>query len=108
MVAIDPADSIDDMKKVATEKDFNFYYLHDTDQKISFAYGAIVNTHTAILTKEKEGFKIAYIGAIDDNYKDEANVKTKYIENAIASIIAKEEIKIKTSKAIGCVISYRK
>lgn len=107
VVAIDPVDSIEDMKAVASENSFNFYFLHDADQKISFAYGAIVNTHTCILTKEKDGFKISYIGAIDDNYKDENQVTNKYIEDAINSIVAKEDIKIRTTTAKGCVISYR-
>lgn len=107
VVAIDPADSREDMKTVANEKGFNFEYLHDADQKISFAYGAIVNTHTVILVKEKGAYKIAYIGAIDDN-RDETKITTKYVETAIASILAKEEIKTKTSIAKGCTITYRK
>lgn len=108
VVAIDPADSMEDMKKVTSEKNFNFYYLHDANQQTSFAYGAIVNTHTVILVKEKGIYKIAYVGAIDDNYKDETQVTNKYIETAIASILAKEEIKVKNTTAKGCVISYRK
>ncbi len=107
VITIDPADSIDDMKGVASERSFNFYFLHDADQKISFAYGAIVNTHTCILTKQKDGFKISYNGAIDDNYKDETQVTNKYIEDAINSIIRKEDIKVTTTTAKGCVISYR-
>lgn len=107
VVAVDPADSMEDMKKVASEKGFNFYYLHDANQKTSFSYGAIVNTHTCILVKEKDGYKIVYIGAIDDN-RDESKITEKYIETAIASILAKEEIKVTTTTAKGCVITYRK
>ena len=59
------------------------------------------------MTKEKDGYKIAYIGAIDDN-RDESKITEKYIETAIASILAKEEIKVTTTAAKGCVISYRK
>lgn len=107
VVAIDPADNIADMKQEATEKGFNFYYLQDSDKKISWAYGAIVNTHTCILTREKDGFKIAYIGAIDDN-KNEEKVTNKYVEAAMTSILAKEEIKVKTTTAKGCTINYGK
>lgn len=107
VVAIDPSDTIEEMNQEASEKKFNFYYLQDVGQKISWAYGAIVNTHTCILTKEKDGFKIAYIGAIDDN-KNEDNVKNKYVETALASIIAQEEVKVKTTIAKGCTISYKK
>lgn len=107
VVAIDPTDSMAAMKTVANEKGFNFEYLQDTDQKISFAYGAVVNTHTVILVKEKGEYIIAYIGAIDDN-RDESKITTKYVETAIASIVAKEEIKVNSTIAKGCVITYRK
>ncbi|MCP9748334.1 hypothetical protein [Lacihabitans sp. CS3-21] len=52
-------------------------------------------------------YKIAYIGAIDDN-RDESKITTKYVETAIASIVAKEEIKVNSTIAKGCVITYRK
>jgi len=107
VVAINPMDSIEEMNQEAAEKSFNFDYLHDADQKISWAYGAIVNTHTCILVKEKEGFKIAYIGAIDDN-KNEEKVVNKYVESALTSILANEEVKVKTTIAKGCTISYKK
>lgn len=107
VVAIDPSDDIADMRQEAVEKGFNFYYLQDSDKKISWAYGAIVNTHTCILIKEKGGFRIAYIGAIDDN-KNEDKVKNKYVESAIESILAKEDIKVKTTIAKGCTINYGK
>lgn len=53
------------------------------------------------------GFKIAYIGAIDDN-KNEEKVVNKYVESALTSILAKDEIKVKTTIAKGCTISYKK
>ncbi|MCP9755962.1 thioredoxin family protein [Lacihabitans sp. CCS-44] len=107
VVAIDPTDSMSAMKSVASEKGFNFEYLQDADQKVSFAYGAVVNTHTVILVKKRGSYKIAYIGAIDDN-RDETKITTKYVETAIGSILVKEEIKVNSTIAKGCVITYRK
>ncbi len=36
------------------------------------------------------------------------HITTKYVETAIASIVAKEEIKVNSTIAKGCVITYRK
>ncbi len=36
-----PADSFDNMKRLAEERGFSFPYLHDEDQAIAHAYGAV-------------------------------------------------------------------
>jgi hypothetical protein len=44
--------------------------------------------HLYVLTRQGSDFKVAYIGAIDDNSEDAKQVKTKYVENAMTEIIA--------------------
>ena len=97
-------DSFDLMKKRAKEKGFTFPYLFDDGQKIYPQYGATKTPHVYLLQKTSKGNIVKYIGAIDDNYSDESAVKTKYLENAINSLLKDEEIAVKTTKAIGCSI----
>jgi peroxiredoxin len=97
-------DSFDLMKKRAKEKGFTFPYLFDDGQKIYPQYGATKTPHVYLLQKTSSGNIVKYIGAIDDNYSDESAVKTKYLENAINSLLKDEEIAVKTTKAIGCSI----
>lgn len=97
-------DSFDLMKKRAKEKGFTFPYLFDDGQKIYPQYGATKTPHVYLLQKTSKGNIVKYIGAIDDNYSDESAVKTKYLENAINSLLKDEEIVVKTTKAIGCSI----
>lgn len=102
--AVQPKDSFELMKERAKEKGFTFPYLFDEGQKIYPKYGATKTPHIYLLQKTKEGNVVRYIGAIDDNYNDESAVKTKYVENAVNSLLEGKEIEVKTTKAIGCSI----
>lgn len=102
--AVQSADSFDLMKVRAKEKGFTFPYLFDDGQKVYPQYGATKTPHVYILQKTKAGNQVKYIGAIDDNYSDEAAVKTKYVENAVDALLKNADVPVKTTKAIGCSI----
>jgi len=99
-----PEDSFENMIVRAKEKNFTFPYLLDEGQKIYPQYGATKTPHVYILQKSKEGNVVKYIGAIDDNYADEAAVKTKYVEDAVNALLKNKEVPVKSTKAIGCSI----
>jgi len=103
-----PSDSYPNMKKRAKEKGFTFPYLFDETQDIARSYGATRTPHVFILKKDGEDFKVAYIGAIDDNYKDESAVEEKYVENAIEALRSGKEVNPSLTKAIGCGIKWKK
>lgn len=111
VVAINPnnpdkqkEDSYDRMQTRAKEKGFTFPYLIDEGQKIFPQYGATRTPHVFVLQKTSKGNVVQYIGAIDDNYQDETSVKEKYVENAVDALLKNQEVKVKTTKAIGCTI----
>ncbi len=99
-----PADSYDNMIVRAQEKGFTFPYLFDDGQAIYPQYGATRTPHVYLLQKEEKGFFVAYIGAIDNNYKDASAVTKKYVEIAIASLKKGEKPAVDFTKAIGCSI----
>lgn len=101
---VQPDDSFDMMQKRAKEKNYAFPYLFDEGQKIYPQYGATKTPHVFVLEKTKAGNVVRYIGAIDDNYSDEAAVKTKYVENAVDALLKNLDVPVKTTKAIGCSI----
>jgi len=102
-----PEDSFENMKIRSEERGFNFPYLYDADQSVATSYGASRTPHVFLLTSEKSGFRVAYIGAIDDNVKDTAAVTEKYVENAIKDLEAGKPIKKPNTKAIGCTIKWK-
>lgn len=102
--SIVPEDSYEKMIVRAKEKNFTFPYLFDDGQKVLPKYGATRTPHVYLLEKTTAGNKVAYIGAIDDNYQDASAVTEKYVENAIAALQNGKQPEPNFTKAIGCSI----
>jgi peroxiredoxin len=103
-----PTDSYDSMIFYARTKGYNFPYLYDENQTVAKAYGATKTPQVYLLEKNKDSYTIAYIGAIDNNYKNAAEVTEKYLENAIIALLANQKIEKSETKAIGCSIKWKK
>ena len=99
-----PGDSFKAMQVRAKEKGFTFPYLLDDGQAIYPEYGATKTPHVYLLEKTDKGNLVRYIGAIDDNYQDATKVEEKYVENAVDAMLQGKEIKVTTTRAIGCSI----
>ncbi|WP_187264013.1 thioredoxin family protein [Pontibacter beigongshangensis] len=103
-----PKDSFADMQKRAKEKKFPFPYLQDETQDITRAYGASRTPHIYVVQKQQDGtYKVAYIGAVDDNSREPDKVQKKYAEEAIEALVAGKNISQPNTKAIGCTIKWR-
>lgn len=105
---IQPQDSFEKMIERSMEKDFPFVYLFDDGQKVYPQYGATRTPHVYLLHNKGQHFEVAYIGAIDDNYKDAAEVEEKFLENAIADLQAGRKVANNSTRAIGCTIKAKK
>lgn len=103
-----PDDSFENMIVRAKESGFNFPYLYDATQEVAKAYGVAKTPQVYLLQKTADGFKVVYIGAIDDNYVNAKKAKKKYVEAAIASIKKGEKITPNTTAAVGCSIKWKK
>lgn len=115
VVAINPNDdkvSTEDtfkkMKALAEEKEYPFPYLKDETQEVYQAYGATRTPHIYLLENKGGKFKVAYIGAIDDNAMDASAVSQSYVEDAIVSLMAGSHPETVTTKAVGCSIKKKK
>jgi len=102
-----PADSYAEMQQRAKDKSIPYAYLVDETQDITKEYGASNTPHLYVLSKEKEKFKVMYIGAIDNNAKDASKVSRRYVEDAINQIISGEDVKEQKTKAVGCGIKWK-
>jgi peroxiredoxin len=103
-----PEDSYSAMIKRAKDKKFTFPYLLDDSQETAKTYGATKTPHVYLLHKENDQMVVKYIGAIDDNSDNAKKVKEKYLENALTEVIAGKEVTVKSTKAIGCGIKWKK
>ncbi len=103
----EPRDSFTKMIERAQEKNFPFDYVIDANQEIYPIYGATRTPHVFLLEKVSDDFVVAYIGAIDDNYRDASQVEEKYLANAIDALLAGERPNPEVTRAIGCTIKVR-
>lgn len=101
---LSPEDSFEKMIVRANEKGFSFPYLFDETQEVYRKYGASRTPHVFLLQKKGKDLVVEYIGAIDDNYQDEAMVTTPYLANAIDALLAGKKPEPSITKAIGCSI----
>jgi len=106
-VEISPDDTMDKMKLRAEEQDYPFPYLKDETQEVYKAYGATKTPHIFLLQNKGGIFKVAYIGAIDDNAMDPASVTSKYLEHAIAALVSGGNPDPSSTKAIGCTVKTK-
>jgi peroxiredoxin len=97
-----PDDSLDKMAVRAKEKNFSFPYLFDKSQKIARDFGAEYTPEFFVLNKER---KVVYMGAMDDS-SNEAEVKTKYLEAAVAAALKAEKPAKAETLARGCKIRF--
>jgi peroxiredoxin len=103
-----PADSYTKMIERAAEKNFPFDYLLDADQSVFPVYGATRTPHIFLLEKVGDEFVVAYIGAIDDNYRDASQVEARFLANAIDALLAGNRPDPDFTRAIGCTIKSQK
>jgi peroxiredoxin len=100
-------DSFEEMVALAKRKNYDFPYLVDQTQEVAKAFGATNTPHVFVLKNENNVFKVAYIGAIDDNARDASSVSKKYVEEAVEALLTSKPIPTTKTKAIGCGIKWK-
>ena len=94
-------DSEEAMKAYAKKLNYKWSYTVDKNSVVADAFGATKTPEVFLF--DAKGL-LAYHGAIDDSPKEESEVKAKHLHNAIDELTAGKDIKVKTSKSIGCTI----
>lgn len=104
---VSPDDTFANMKERAEEKGYPFPYLKDETQEIYKAYGATRTPHIFLLENKGGTFRVAYIGAIDDNAMEVTAVSQRYVEAAIGALLSGSKPSPESTKAIGCTIKAK-
>jgi glutathione peroxidase-family protein len=102
-----PGDSFEEMVSEAKKKNYDFPYLLDETQQVAKSFGATNTPHVFVLKNESNQFKVAYIGAIDNNSRDAASADKKYVEDAVDALLAGKEVPTTKTKAVGCGIKWK-
>ena len=102
-----PGDSFEQMVVKAKQKKYDFPYLHDESQQVAKAFGATNTPHVFVLKRTGDNFTVAYIGAIDNNARSGAKADKKYVEEAVAALLAGKPVPTSKTKAVGCGIHWK-
>lgn len=102
-----PGDSFEAMQQRAKSRSYAFPYLHDESQSVARAFGASNTPHVFVVQREGSQFKVAYIGAVDNNQHDAANADKRYVETAINELLAGKPVTTPSARAVGCGIKWK-
>lgn len=97
----DDVDSFEAMKKYAKAQGYSWNYTVDKNSELADAFGANRTPENFLFNKEG---KLVYHGATDDNPADENNVQRKHLREAIDDMLAGKDVRVKTSRSVGCAI----
>ncbi len=93
-------DSLEAMETRAREKNFHFPYLRDPSQEVATSFGAARTPECFVLDAER---KIVYMGAFDDS-PDGSGVGKRYVEEAVAAVLAGKLPETTETAPVGCLI----
>ena len=94
-------DSLEEMKQHAREAGYIAPYVVDAGHKLADGFGARTTPHIYLFDGD---FRLVYRGSIDDSVNSAADVKERYLEDAISKMVAGKKVKPAVTKAIGCSI----
>ncbi len=98
-----PEDSVENLRKKYLEKNFSFIYLHDAQQTVAHAFGAVCTPDFFVYDKN---LKLAYRGRLDDSWKNPAQVKTRELFNAVQVLLKDEKVSDNQTASMGCSIKW--
>ena len=99
-----PDDGYEEMQAHAKNHGMQIPYVVDDTSAVARAFGASVTPEAFLFDK---GGKLAYHGAIDDNHRDAAAVKTHYLKDALDAVLQGRPAPLAETKGIGCGIMFR-
>lgn len=102
---ITPGDAYDKMQERAKERKMKVPYVVDAGSQVARAFGATVTPEAFLF--DKAG-RLVYHGTIDDNHKNEAEVKDRWLKDALDAVAAGKPVKTPETKSLGCTIKFPK
>lgn len=99
-----PEDSFEKMAPMAKMLNLSGLYLFDDTQEVATNFSAQRTPEVFVFDSNR---KLAYHGAIDDNWDKENEVENQYLKNAIEALLEGRSPEVVGSKPIGCTIKWK-
>jgi peroxiredoxin len=95
-------DTFEHMEARAAEKGFVFPFLRDESQDVAHAYGAQRTPEVFLLDSEH---RLAYHGAPDSDYTDEAGAEP-WLRRALDAVLAGQAPAVTETPPVGCTVKW--
>ena len=100
-----PDDAFDKLAERWRRKDYGFPYLHDEDQEVARAFGAVCTPDIFVYDRARA---LAYRGRIDDAWKDESKVTRRELAEAIGALLGGRRPSPEQRPSMGCSIKWKR
>lgn len=96
-----PEESLEKMGEYYEKYGMNFPYLQDFDQSVAKSYDAQCTPDIYVYDKAR---KLVYHGRLDDNWKNEDEVKNRELDDAISCLLNGVDVNFEQKPSMGCSI----
>lgn len=114
VIAVNPMDSLvyeeeslKEMLKRASKKNFVVPYVQDGSQEIARQFNAQHTPQAFVIWKEGNRWFVKYEGSFDDN-GEHPNSATPFLKNAVSDLLEGKPVTTPQTESFGCRIFYRK
>ena len=101
---VHPDDDFPHMVSRMKEHEFPWVYLHDKNQDVALAYGALRTPHFYVFGPDRT---LLYTGRGVDNPKDASEVTVNDLERALDEITSGRPVSVPLTNPIGCNVKWR-
>jgi peroxiredoxin len=99
-----PDDAFDKLAERWRIKSYGFPYLHDEQQDVAHAFGAVCTPDIFVYDRQRQ---LAYRGRIDDSWKDEAKVTRRELGDAVEALLGGGRPAPEQRPSMGCSIKWK-
>ena len=100
-----PEDSLENLNKRALEKKYPFIYLHDKNQTVAKAFGAVCTPDFFVYDQNAA---LAYRGRLDNSWKDPSQVTSQELYLAVLDLAHNKPLTKIQKPSMGCSIKWLK
>ena len=98
-----PEDAFEHMVERMAAHRFPWIYLHDADQQVARAYGALKTPHFFVFNAER---RLVYTGRGVDSPRDSARITVNDLDRALEETCAGKPVGVPLTNPIGCNIKW--
>lgn len=87
-----PEETMELMQKNAIKENYDFPYLRDPDQSVTFKYGVRYTPEVYVLLRKGDDWILQYVGPIDDDMENKKKEKLTYVDNVMNAILNHQKV----------------